>query len=233
MEHDADYARYYAEYEREEAKTAAEDYTKHDDYADYPSHNSSGKRLIRGYLEPDFYEAHEQKRQEHRSVSHHYKHSSTNQDCMVAWLENSMDGPYAGRHDHLAKCDFTLQDDTAHPFFIFYNALRSHLSANNFHIELLPDLGFISPALDLKTTPVDHTDIPPIGKRKGIIKSQPYWQSEHKRLGRTLYAMFISRNILTKAPKQPVLNAPMKSMLMDSEFCSLCSLITIRDIIDP
>jgi hypothetical protein len=34
----------------------------------------------------------------------------------VAWLDTNLDGPYAGRRDHIAKLSFTLADDTLAEF---------------------------------------------------------------------------------------------------------------------
>jgi hypothetical protein len=41
----------------------------------------------------------------------------------VAWLAKSIDGPYAGKHERLAKCLIKLRDVSAGAFFVFYNSL--------------------------------------------------------------------------------------------------------------
>jgi hypothetical protein len=82
----------------------------------------------------------------------------------VRWLDPDIVGPYNGKHDLLPKCDFTLTENSARSFFLLYNCLRNQFSANLFHPELLPDLAYISPTLDLTTTPVDARSLPPVGK---------------------------------------------------------------------
>ena len=56
----------------------------------------------------------------------------------VAWLAKSIDGPYAGKHERLAKYTIKLLDDSAGAFFVFYNSLCLFLASNRFHPELLP-----------------------------------------------------------------------------------------------
>jgi hypothetical protein len=67
----------------------------------------------------------------------------------VAWLSKSIDGPYVGKHERLAKCTIKLQDDSAGAFFVFYNSTRSFLGSTGFNQELLPALQFIVDDLDL------------------------------------------------------------------------------------
>jgi hypothetical protein len=66
----------------------------------------------------------------------------------VKWLVKSIDGPYAGKHERLAKCSFKLADNSAGAFFVFYNSLKSFLGSNGFNSELLPALQHISKTLD-------------------------------------------------------------------------------------
>jgi hypothetical protein len=119
----------------------------------------------------------------------------------VRWLDPDIMGPYNGKHDRLPKCDFTLIDDSACNFFLLYNCLRNQFSANLFHPELLPDLAYISPTLDLTTTLVDARSLPPVGKEfGGCIYPQVYWHDEHQRLGRTLFMLFTLNKVLNNSP---------------------------------
>jgi hypothetical protein len=119
----------------------------------------------------------------------------------VRWLDPDIVGTYNGKHDRLPKCDFTLTDDSARSFFLLYNCLRKQFSANLFHPELLPDLAYIFPTLDLTTTPVDARSFPPVGKDFGGCVYPPvHWQDEHQRLGRTLSMLFTSNKVLNNSP---------------------------------
>jgi hypothetical protein len=61
----------------------------------------------------------------------------------VAWLSNSIDGPYAGKLERLTKCAFQLPNDSPSAFFIFYASLQAFLTSCGFNEELLPTLQFI------------------------------------------------------------------------------------------
>jgi hypothetical protein len=90
------------------------------------------------------------------SMSLYYPKDPLNKDAnRVAWLSKSIDGPYAGKHERLAKCTIKLQDDFARAFFVFYNSIRSFLGSTGFNPELLPALQFIADNLDLKIRPID------------------------------------------------------------------------------
>jgi hypothetical protein len=114
----------------------------------------------------------------------------------VKWLVKSIDGPYAGKHERLAKCSFKLADDSAGAFFVFYNSLKSFLGSNGFSLELLPALQHISKMLDLTLTPI-HVDMPRVGaygggKKKPMID----WIEEHNEFSSTLYASFASQGVI-------------------------------------
>jgi hypothetical protein len=55
------------------------------------------------------------------STSRYYPKDDDTNSNQVAWLAKSIDGPYAGKHEHLAKCSIKLRDDSAGAFFVFYN----------------------------------------------------------------------------------------------------------------
>ena len=104
----------------------------------------------------------------------------------VAWLAKSIDGPYAGKQDRLAKCTIKLADDTAGAFFVFYNSLRSYLSSNGFHPELLPSLQHVSDKVDLTISPID-TDMPRVGAYEGGEQKPMYeWPEAHNEFSNTL-----------------------------------------------
>jgi hypothetical protein len=60
----------------------------------------------------------------------------------LAWLNVNLDGPYAGKHDHIAKLSYTLGDDNLAGFMKFYTGLRAGLNACGFNPHLLPLLYF-------------------------------------------------------------------------------------------
>jgi hypothetical protein len=115
----------------------------------------------------------------------------------VKWLVKSIDGPYAGKHERLAKCSFKLADDSAGAFFVFYNSLKSFLGSNGgFSPELLPALQHISKTLDLTLTPI-HVDMPRVsayggGEKKPMID----WIEAHSEFSSTLYALFASQGVI-------------------------------------
>ena len=114
----------------------------------------------------------------------------------VAWLAKSIDGPYAGKHERLAKCPIKLLDDSAGSFFVFYNSLRSYLASNGFHAELFPALQHISDALDLTLSPIS-TDMPKVGAYDGGEKKPMFdWTEAHNEFSQTLYALFASHGVI-------------------------------------
>jgi hypothetical protein len=118
----------------------------------------------------------------------------------VEWLVSSINGPYAGKHEQLAKCSFKLVDDSAGAFFfVFYNSLKSFLGSNGFNLELLPALQRILKTLDLTLTPI-HTDMPCVGaygggKKKPVID----WIEAHNEFTSTLYALFAIQGVIAPA----------------------------------
>ena len=91
----------------------------------------------------------------------------------VAWLANSIDGPYAGKADRLTKCSFQLVDDNASTFFVFYNSRRAFLTSCSFNNELLPALQFIRTDLDLTHSPIAYHDMLNVGARNGGERMPP------------------------------------------------------------
>jgi hypothetical protein len=97
----------------------------------------------------------------------------------VKWLHGSIDGPYAGKHDSMAKYPIKLMDNTAGPFFFFYNSLCLFLNSNSFNQELLPALQHIAINLDLTRTPPD-INMPPVGTNDGGEKKpMTDWDNAH------------------------------------------------------
>jgi hypothetical protein len=134
------------------------------------------------------------------SVSRFYDHNLPVKQRQVRWLDLDLAGPYNVKHDRLPKCDFTLTNDSARSFFLLYNCLRNQFSTTLFHPELLPDLSYISPTLDLTITPVDAVTLPPVGKAfGGCSYPQVHWQDEHLRLGRSLFMLFTSNKVLASS----------------------------------
>jgi hypothetical protein len=101
------------------------------------------------------------------STSLYYPTDPLNKDAnKVAWLSKLINGPYAGKHERLAKCTIKLQDHSAGAFFVFYNSIQSFLGSTGFNQELLPALQFIPDDLDLAVTPID-INIPHVGAYGG------------------------------------------------------------------
>jgi hypothetical protein len=82
----------------------------------------------------------------------------------VAWLSNSIDGPYAGKLERLTKCAFQLPNDSPTALFIFYASLQAFLTSCGFNEELLPTLQYINETLDLTRTPLSY-DMPRVGSK--------------------------------------------------------------------
>jgi hypothetical protein len=111
----------------------------------------------------------------------YYPKDPLNKDAnKVAWLSKSIDGPYAGKHERLAKCTIKLQDDSARAFFVFYNSIRSFLGSTGFNPELLPALQFIADNLDLTITPI-NINMPCVGAYGGGEQKPMFdWIEAHK-----------------------------------------------------
>ena len=62
----------------------------------------------------------------------------------VAWLSNSIDGPYEGKLGGLTKCSFQLLNNLSSGFYVFYASLCSFLTGCGFNDELLPDIQFVT-----------------------------------------------------------------------------------------
>jgi hypothetical protein len=116
-------------------------------------------------------------------------------DHCVAWLEPSLDGPYAGKHDRIAKLTFKLADDNLAGFMKFYTALRAGLNACGFNPHLLPLLPRIRPDVDLVLTPIVSTSTLVIGSGNdpSTLRTPTiaHWQRAHDSLGMTLYALLL------------------------------------------
>ena len=116
----------------------------------------------------------------------------------VAWLSNSIDGPYDGKLDPLTKCAFQLPNDSPGAFYIFYGSLKSFLTGCGFNDELLPALQFVDVDLDLTKTPVGP-DIPSVGaKDYGDQMPHYYWQEQHDRLSAAIFALLVSKDVINK-----------------------------------
>jgi hypothetical protein len=104
----------------------------------------------------------------------------------VMWLLKLIDGPYAGKHERLAKCSFKLMDDSPGSFFVFYNSLRSFLGCNGLNSELLLALQHISDTLDLTLMPLWKV-MPRVGAYEGG-KRKPMldWDEAHSEFSSTL-----------------------------------------------
>jgi hypothetical protein len=119
----------------------------------------------------------------------------------VAWLSNSIDGPYEGKLDPLTKGTFQLNDSPS-AFWIFYASLRAFFTGCGFNEELLPQLPFVDANLDLTLTPIS-SDIPNIGaKNGGVAMPHFYWQEQHNRLSSALYALLVSKDIIHSQAKK-------------------------------
>jgi hypothetical protein len=80
------------------------------------------------------------RRRQHSTSLYYTANPKVKMANQVKWVVKSIDGPYAGKHERLAKCSFKLADDFAGAFFVFYNLLKSFLGSNGFNSELLPAL---------------------------------------------------------------------------------------------
>jgi hypothetical protein len=147
---------------------------------------------------------HQALRREELSVSGYYyqeldpqdhQHSPPTDDQCVAWLAQSLDGPYAGKQDRINKLSFALSDDTLTGFMKFYTALRAGLNACGFSPHLLPLLPLIRPDANLIDTPIIESSLLVIGTGQDPANlRQPtvqHWQREHDSLGMTLYALLL------------------------------------------
>jgi hypothetical protein len=82
----------------------------------------------------------------------------------VPWLDMSLDGPYAGKPNHIAKLSSVkLADDMLASFMKFYTSLRTRLNSCGFNPHLLPILPQIRPDVDLTITPIIEESRPVIG----------------------------------------------------------------------
>jgi hypothetical protein len=110
-------------------------------------------------------------------------------------LDPNLDGPYAGKHDHIAKLSFSLADDNLPVFMKFYTALHAGLNACGFNPHLLPILPHIWPEVDLVITPIVDTSalVKGIGNDPANLRtpSVTNWQRAHDSLGMTLYALLL------------------------------------------
>jgi hypothetical protein len=113
----------------------------------------------------------------------------------VAWLDPNLEGPYAGKHDRIAKLSFTLADDNLAGFMKFYTALRAGLNACGFNPHLLPLLPRIRPDVDLVVTPIVASSalVIGLGDNPANLRTPPisHWQRAHDSLGMTLYALLL------------------------------------------
>jgi hypothetical protein len=113
----------------------------------------------------------------------------------VAWLDQSLDGPYAGKQDWIAKLSYTLTDDTLAGFMKFYTSLRAGLNSCGFNPHLLPLLPRIRPDLDLVLTPIVPELVLVIGTGNDPLalrtSTLTYWQQAHDSLGMTLYILLL------------------------------------------
>jgi hypothetical protein len=129
-------------------------------------------------------------------VSGYYWSSPTPilEEHCVAWLDQNLDGPYAGKPDRIAKLSFKLVDDTLASFMQFYTALRAGLNACGFNPHLLPILPRIRHDADLVITPIVDASALIIGTGNDPstlrTPSVTHWQRAHDSLGMTLYALF-------------------------------------------
>jgi hypothetical protein len=143
---------------------------------------------------------HQALRREELYVSGYYYHEDDplvtppRDDQCVAWLAQSVDGPYAGKQDRINKLSFALSDDTLSGFMKFYTALRAGLNACGFSPHLLPILPLIRPDANLIDTPIIESSLLVIGTGDPTNLRQPtvqHWQREHDSLGMTLYALLL------------------------------------------
>jgi hypothetical protein len=114
----------------------------------------------------------------------------------VAWLDPNLEGPYAGRHDPIAKLSFALADDNLAGFMKFYTALQAGLNACGFNPHfLLPLLPRIRPDVDLVITPIVASSSLVIGTgdNPAYLRTPKitHWQHAHDSLGMTLYALLL------------------------------------------
>jgi hypothetical protein len=109
----------------------------------------------------------------------------------------SLDGPYAGKQDRIAKLvSFTLGDDTLVNFMKFYTTLRAGLnSCGFFNPHLLPILPCIRPDVDLTITPIVKESRPTINignhTHDWCTPYLDYWQQAHDSIGMTLFALLM------------------------------------------
>jgi hypothetical protein len=116
----------------------------------------------------------------------------------VAWLLNSIDGPYDGKLDRLTKGSFQLLSNSPSSFWVFYASIRAFLTGCGFNEEFLPQLPYVDSDLDLTNTPIS-SDIPNVGaKNGGVAIPHFYWQEQQNRLTSALYALLVSKDIIHK-----------------------------------
>jgi hypothetical protein len=144
----------------------------------------------------DVRQLHSSQRRDEMYVSGYYWSHPTPvlEEHCVAWLDQNLDGPYAGKPDRIAKLSFKLVDDTLASFMQFYTALRAGLNACGFNPHLLPILPRIRHDADLVITPIVAASALVIGSGNDPsalrTPSVAHWQRAHDSLGMTLYALF-------------------------------------------
>jgi hypothetical protein len=120
----------------------------------------------------------------------------------VAWLSNSIDGPFDGKLDQLTKGSFQLLNNSPSSFWVFYASIQAFLTGCGFNEELLPQLSYVDSDLDLTNTPIS-SDIPNVSaKNGGVAMPHFYWQEHHNRLSSVLYALLVSKDIFHKDAKK-------------------------------
>jgi hypothetical protein len=115
-----------------------------------PSHDPGHEKILQAQSAKAMQTQADYQRRNVKSLSHYYDPALPENDSFVAWLRLGLEGPYAmGKHDRLTKFDTVLVDASAEAFLNWYHSLRSQLSATMFHPDLLPNLPYVDPNLDL------------------------------------------------------------------------------------
>ena len=128
--------------------------------------------------------------QQHLSISLHL-HREEFQDGLVAWLENNIDGPYAGKHEKLLNTNsLKLDDDSCQSFFFFYTKLRALLTSTGFHAQLLPPIEDMHSHIDLTQSPMIAEMMPPLG-RDSTPCTQSFLNTSHHFLGQILHSVLL------------------------------------------
>ena len=132
-----------------------------------------------------------QDRQRHLSVSLHL-HRDDPQDGLVAWLENNINGPYAGKMDKFSKPNnLELKDDEWNSFFFFYGKLRNLFTINGFHPHLLPPVELMHADINLSRPPMLASMLAPFG-RNSVRPTQESLLAEHTVLGQVLHSVLLA-----------------------------------------